>query len=185
MKLEIIIVSTRPGRIGDQVGAWITKYAKAHSDFDISVADLNEINLPMFDEPGHPMKGKYQNEHTKVWSQRINQADAFVVVTPEYNYTIPPTLVNAIDYLHHEWKHKAVGFVGYGGTGAVRAIQTEKLLFTNLNVMPIPYAVNLMGVHSPAVTTFVPEEAHERAADRMLAELHLWATALKTLRATA
>ena len=182
MKLVIIIASTRPGRIGDQVGKWIAEYAVAHTDFDVSVADLAEINLPLFDEPNHPMTGDYTKEHTKKWSKIIDAADAFVVVTPEYNYTMPPSLVNAIDFLHKEWQHKPVAFVGYGLTGAVRAIQTEKLIFANLSVMPIAYGVNLSGVYRPAVTTFEPEEKHEQAAERTLQELHKWATALIPLR---
>jgi NAD(P)H-dependent FMN reductase len=181
LKLEIIIASTRPGRIGDQVGAWIAKYATEHTDFEVSVADLAEINLPMYDEPRQPMTGHYENAHTKAWSQRIEAADAFIVVTPEYNFTMPPSLMNAIDYLFHEWKYKAVGFVGYGGTGAVRAIQTAKPLFATLSVMPINPAVNLIGVGRPRVMTFEPEEIHEQAADRMLTELHLWAAALLPL----
>jgi NAD(P)H-dependent FMN reductase len=182
MRLEIIIASTRPGRIGDQVGQWIAKYAASHTAFDVTVSDLAEINLPIFDEPNHPRLGQYVKEHTKQWSKRIDAADAFVVVTPEYNYTMPPSLLNAIDFLHREWNYKPVAFVGYGGTGAVRAIQTERLLFTNLSVMPIPFMVNLVGVYRPAVTTFKPEEKHEQAADKMLSELHKWAQALMPLR---
>jgi NAD(P)H-dependent FMN reductase len=57
MKVEVIIASTRPGRIGDQIGAWIAGYATEHTAFDVAIADLAEINLPMFDEPGHPRLG--------------------------------------------------------------------------------------------------------------------------------
>lgn len=181
MKLLIIIASTRPGRIGDQVGKWISEYATKHSDFEVSVADLLEINLPLFDEPNLPMFAQYTKTHTKKWSKLVAAADAFIIVTPEYNYTLPPSLLNAIDYLSHEWNYKPVAFVGYGGTGAVRAIQTEKLLLTNLNAMPIPLAVNLVGVYRPAVQTFIPEEKYEQAADIMLKELYKWAEALHPL----
>src|SRR5436190_3700853 len=136
-KLEVIIASTRPGRIGDQIGKWIAKYAAAHTDFEVSVADLAEINLPLYDEPNHPHFMQYTKEHTKQWSKRIDAADAFIIVTPEYNYTMPPSLLNAIDFLQNEWQYKPVAFVGYGGTGAIRAIQTERLLFANLNMMPL------------------------------------------------
>ena len=181
MKLVIIIASTRPGRIGGTIGAWITEYATKTTDFDVSVADLAELNLPLFDEPNHPMRAEYTKDHTKAWSQIIDAADAFVVVTPEYNYTMPPSLSNAIDYLHHEWAHKPVGFVGYGGTGAVRAIQTEKLLFANLNVMPINLAVTMPGVHALTGIPFAATGIHEKAADGMLAELKRWAEALLPL----
>ncbi len=182
MKLEIIISSTRPGRIGDQVGKWIAEYAAGHTDFDVSVADLAEINLPLYDEPNHPHFMQYTKEHTKSWSKRISSADAFIIVTPEYNYTMPPSLLNAIDFLQNEWQYKPVAFVGYGGTGAVRAIQTERLLFANLSMMPLPIMVNLVGVYRPTVITFKPEEKHEQAANKMLEELHKWAKALMPLR---
>ena len=82
MKLEIIIASTRPGRLGDQVGKWIAEYATAHTDFKVSVADLLEINLPIFDEPNHPLTGNYTKEHTKKWSKIIDSADAFCCCNP-------------------------------------------------------------------------------------------------------
>jgi NAD(P)H-dependent FMN reductase len=167
MKLEIIIASTRPNRLGGQVGEWIAKYAGVSTGFDIQIADLKSINLPFLDEVRQPLSGSYEHEHTKTWSARINAADAFIVVTPEYNFNMPPSLMNAIDYLHHEWKYKPVGFVGYGGTGALRAIQAAKLLFVNLGVMPIQASINLTGVYIP---------------DRMLSELHLWAEALMAMR---
>ena len=182
MKLVVIIASTRPGRIGDQIGEWIAGYASKHSDFDVSISDLAKVNLPIFDEPNHPRLAQYTKAHTKKWSKQIDQADAFIIVTPEYNYTMPPALLNAFDYLSNEWKYKPVGFVGYGGTGAVRAIQTEKLLLINLSVVPVALGVNLMGVGRPKVTTFVPEEQHEKAADLMLEELNKWADALLVLR---
>jgi len=95
---------------------------------------------------------------------------------------MPPSLLNAIDFLQNEWQYKPVAFVGYGGTGAIRAIQTERLLFANLNMMPIPIMVNLVGVYRPAVITFKPEEKHEQAANKMLEELYKWAKALIPLR---
>jgi len=182
MKLEVIIASTRPGRLGDQIGKWFADYAATHSDFEVSVADLAEINLPLFNEAAHPMTGVYAHDHTKAWSKRIASADAFVVITPEYNYTMPPALMNAIDYLNREWKYKPVGFVGYGIAGGVRAVQAEKLIFANLSAMPVGPTVSLMGVHRPATETYVPEERHEQAADKMLAELTLWAEALQGMR---
>lgn len=181
MKLTVIIASTRPGRIGDQIGHWIADYASRHSDFEVSIADLAEVALPIFDEPAHPRLGVYQHEHTKRWSGIVDAADAFVVVTPEYNYTMPPALLNAADYLHREWKYKPMGFVGYGGAGAARAIQTEKLLFVGLGVMPIPPAVNLMGVYAPLAAPFGADERQEQAAKAMLDELHVWASALLPL----
>ena len=181
MNLEVIIASTRPGRIGKEVADWFVDYAKANSDFDVTVADLAEINLPMYDEPNHPMTGRYTKEHSKAWSQRIDKADAFVIVTPEYNYSMPPALVNAIDYLYKEWTYKPVGFVGYGGVGAARAIQMEKQLVTALGMMPLREAVSLVGVSSMSPDPFEPNVRNEKSADTMLAELKKWSEALQPL----
>jgi NAD(P)H-dependent FMN reductase len=184
MKLLVIVGSTRPGRIGDQIGAWIADYAQQHSDFDVEVADLVDFDLPIYDERIQPIARKYEKDHTKRWSTVIDGADAFVAVSPEYNYMLPPSLLNAVDYLHHEWQYKAAGFVGYGGMGGARAILTAKALFATLGCMPVPPSVYLVGVHARSVTTFTADPAAEQAADKMLAELHAWAGALVALRAT-
>jgi NAD(P)H-dependent FMN reductase len=182
IKLIVIIASTRPGRLGDQIGKWTADYAAANTDFEVSIADLAEINLPMFDEPGIPSMGVYEHEHTKKWSKIVEEADAIVIVTPEYNFTMPASLLNAVSYLHHEWKRKPVGYVGYGFGGAVRAIQTEKLLLAGLSAASVAPSVNLINTHALAVKTFAPEERYEQTLAAMLTELHIWAAALAPTR---
>ena len=85
--------------------------------------DLAEINLPFLDEPHHPKLGRYTKPHTLAWAHEIDTADALVIVTPEYNSGFPAPLKNAIDFLHAEWKNKALGMVTYGGgaSGGARA----------------------------------------------------------------
>jgi NAD(P)H-dependent FMN reductase len=184
MNLLVIVASTRPGRIGDQVGRWVADHAAKTTDFEIRIADLIDFNLPLFDEPGHPRMGSYTKEHTKAWSKAVDAADAFIIVTPEYNYTMPPSLVNAIDYLHHEWAYKPAAFVGYGGaSGGFRAIQTARLLISNLKVMPLPAMVALAGVYASSPDAKIAiDEIYNDQADAMLVELKLWAEALQTIR---
>lgn len=185
MKLQVIIGSTRPGRVGLPVGQWFSEYARSHSDFDVAIADLAEINLPLYDEPLHPRLRKYQNQHTKEWSALIDAADALVIVTPEYNFAAPATVINAIDYLSTEWKYKPVGLVSYGGVSAgTRAAQMLKQVVTTVGMMPLPEAVQI-----PFVTQFItsegvfqPNELITQGADLMLAELTKWAQALAPLR---
>lgn len=107
--LQIIIASTRPGRVGPSVADWIYERAVAHGGFDVELVDLAEVNLPMFDEPRHPRFGEYVHQHTKDWSATIGRGDAFVIVMPEYNYGFNAAIKNAIDYLNAEWRHKPVG----------------------------------------------------------------------------
>ena len=185
MLLQIVIVSTRPGRKGEGVAKWFDARARAHGGFDVELVDLAEVNLPLFDEPEHPRFKRYQHEHTKRWSERVARADAFVFVTPEYNYSAPPSLVNALDYLAHEWAYKPVGFVSYGGvSGGTRSVQMSKLQVTALKMMPIPEAVSLPFFTKMfgADGTFAPDETQNKAAAAMLDELKRWTSALRELR---
>src|SRR5690625_6698657 len=120
----------------------MTKVAE-HTEFDVELIDLKEINLPFMDEAAHPRAQKYANDHTKKWQQTIDSADAYVIVTPEYNYSYPATLKSALDYLALEWCEKPMGFVSYGGlSGGTRAVQELKGPVTTLGMMPLPEAVN-------------------------------------------
>lgn len=184
-KLHVILASTRPGRAGEPIADWFADRAKAHGAFDVELVDLAEVALPFFDEAAHPRLRRYEHDHTKAWSERIDAADAFVFVTPEYNYGYPATLKNAIDYLHFEWQHKPVGFVSYGGVAAgTRAVQQLKQVVTTLKMLPLFEAVSI-----PFHTQFIDEEGRvqanetmENAADAMLDELLLSEQALRPRR---
>lgn len=184
-KLLIVIASTRPGRVGLPVARWFEAHARAHGGFEIEVADLAEIDLPFMDEPNHPRLRKYIHQHTKDWSARVEAADAFALVMPEYNYGFTAPLKNAIDYLHMEWVYKPVGLVSYGGISAgTRAAQMIKQVLTTLKMYPLPEAVSI-----PFVAQFVddegvlrPNEVMEQAATAMLDETLRMVGALKGLR---
>jgi NAD(P)H-dependent FMN reductase len=186
--LQIIIASTRPGRVGPSVASWIHERAVAHGGFDVELVDLAEVNLPMFDEPKHPRFGQYVHQHTKDWSATIKRADAFIFVVPEYNYGFNAAIKNAIDYLNAEWQHKPVGFVSYGGVAAgTRAVQMLKQVITTLKMVPMFDAVNI-----PFVQQFLdedrklqPNDIMETAAAAMLDELVRWTASLRNLREPA
>jgi NAD(P)H-dependent FMN reductase len=152
-RLLIIVASTRPGRVGKPVANWFVDLARADGSYDIDVADLAEIGLPFLDEPAHPMKRDYRHEHTRRWSERVERADAFVFVMPEYNFGYSAPLKNAIDYLYWEWQDKPVGFVSYGGiAGGTRAVQMIKQVVTTLKMFPVKESV---------IITFVAERVRE------------------------
>lgn len=183
-KLQVIIVSTRDGRAGLPVARWFVERSKAHGAFDVDLVDLREVALPLFDEPKHPRFKQYEHEHTKRWSARVESADAFVFVTPEYNYGVPPALINALDYLSGEWAYKAAGFVSYGGvSGGTRSVQMAKLVLTSLKVVPIPEAVSI-----PFFAKLVDQggvfdgASQDGPAKTMLDELLRWTNALRALR---
>jgi NAD(P)H-dependent FMN reductase len=182
--LFVIEVSTREGRAGEPVAEWARACAVSHGKFAAELVDLREVNLPVFDEPHHPRLGKYEHEATKKWSARVKRADAFVFVTPEYNYGMPPSLLNALTYLNAEWAYKAAGFVSYGaGSGGTRGVQMAKMVMTSLKIVPIPEAVSIPFFAKSIVDgVFNGGETQEKAANVMLDELHRWTTALSTLR---
>jgi NAD(P)H-dependent FMN reductase len=183
--LLIVIASTRPGRIGLPIGQWFEGRAREQGAFEVEVADLKEIDLPMFDEPNHPRLKEYTHQHTKDWSARVEAADAFAFVHPEYNYGMTAPLKNAIDYLHQEWLYKPVGFVSYGGVSAgTRATQMIKQVVTTLKMTPVPEAVSI-----PFASQFIGDEEElnanetmEKAAAAMLGELARYTEALRPLR---
>jgi NAD(P)H-dependent FMN reductase len=183
--LQIIIASTRPGRLGLPVAQWFTRAAEEHGGFEIEVIDLAEVDLPFMDEPKHPRFAEYEHEHTRRWSATVSRADAFVFVMPEYNFGFTAPLKNAIDFLHVEWQYKAVGLVSYGGVAAgTRAAQMIKLVLTTLKMTPVFEAVSI-----PFVANFIdtdgdlsPNELMESSAVAMLDELIRVTAALQPLR---
>lgn len=171
--------------MGPHVAKWFSEKAEAHGKFELESIDLAEVNLPLFDEPEMPRLRKYQNEHTKRWSAIVDRADAYVFVTPEYDFGAPPSLTNALIYLSREWECKPVGYVSYGGvSGGLRSVQMSKLTVTALKMMPLPETVSIPFVaKSIKDGVFDPGDVHNRGVTAMLDELFRWAEALKPLRA--
>jgi len=185
--LQVIIGSTRPGRVGSAVADWIIDRARARGDFEVEVADLAVLNLPIFDEPNHPRLRRYVNQHTKDWSEIVERSDAFVFVIPEYNYGFNAATKNAIDYLNQEWQNKPAGIVSYGGVAAgTRAAQMLKQVMSALKIVPVTDSVNIpfVGQKLDQDRRLKPNEIMEAAAAAMLDELARWAQALRPLRAS-
>lgn len=183
--LQVIVGSTRPGRLGRPIGEWFQQRAVEHGGFRVELVDLAEVDLPMMNEPQHPLLQQYVHQHTRDWSATIDRADAFVFVTPEYNFGFNAALKNALDYLHSEWAHKPAGFVSYGGVSAgTRAVQMLKQIVTTLRMVPLTDAVSI-----PFIKQFFDEngelhanEEMETAAKTVLDELTKLTTALRSLR---
>ncbi len=181
--IAIIIGSTRPGRIGDQVGEWTFKHAQTRSDAKFELIDLKEQNLPLLDEPVPPSRGQYSQPHTIAWSKKISAFDGFVFVTPEYNHATSGALKNAIDFLYNEWNNKSAGFVGYGSAGGTRAVENLRLIMGELQVADVRNQVALsLFTDFENYSTFKPDPRHEKSLHAMLDQVVAWARALKSLR---
>ncbi len=185
LNLKIILASTRPGRKGPSVAAWVNEVAQKHGAFNVELLDLAEINLPFMDEPNHPRMRQYQHQHTRDWSAKIDEADAFIFVLCEYNHCFPATIKNALDYLFLEWNKKPVGFVTYGGIAAgIRSQQMLKPVLAALDMVPVLNAVNIpfFDKNIDANGTFVPTDILKQGLDVTLNDVKSWAEMLKPMR---
>jgi NAD(P)H-dependent FMN reductase len=142
----IIVGSVRPGRVGLPIAEWVRSQAEQTGKFEIDFVDLAELALPFMDEPAHPRLQQYTHQHTIDWSARVAAAEAFIFVTPEYNYSYSPALKNAIDFLNIEWWRKPLGFVSYGGVSSgTRGVAA---------LMPVTGALGLVRVGANVELTF-------------------------------
>ena len=182
-RVAIILGSTRPHRNGEQVARWVLDLASGREDARFDLVDLRDYSLPLLDEPLPPSFGRYEHDHTKRWSATVAAYDGFVVVTPEYNHGIPGALKNAFDYLYAEWNNKAIGFVSYGSTGGVRAVEHLRMVAGELQMADVRQQVALSLVHDfEGYRTFTPGQHNVGAVTTMLDQVISWSNALAPLR---
>jgi NAD(P)H-dependent FMN reductase len=183
-KLMILVASVRPGRIGLPIATWVLQQTEECGLFEIDFADLAEINLPMMDEPNHPRLRQYTKPHTHAWSARVDAADAFLFVTPEYNHGYAPSLKNAVDFLGQEWWRKPVGYVSYGGvSGGSRAVAAFDPVANNMGLVKTGANVELpFAAANIAGGVYTPGEKEIAILGKLLEELTELAGVLKTAR---
>jgi NAD(P)H-dependent FMN reductase len=186
LRIGIIAGSTRPGRKAAAVAKWVYDILKSRSDAEFEIVDVEDYKLPLLDEPVPPSMHQYSKAHTKAWSAKIDSLDAFIFVTPEYNHATSAALKNAIDFLFREWHNKAAGFVGYGGSGGIRAVENLRLVMGEIKIADVRAQVALsLLTDFENYTTFKPHERHEKAVHAMADEVIAWGGALRGLREAA
>ncbi|WP_327365768.1 NADPH-dependent FMN reductase [Streptomyces sp. NBC_01217] len=183
-KIGIIIGSTRPGRNGEAVARWVHEVAVQRTDAQFEIVDLLDYKLPLLDEAYPPSLGNYTQPHTLAWAEKIASLDGFIVVTPEYNRSVPGALKNAIDFLYAEWNNKAVGFVGYGSVGGARAVEHLRGIAGELQMADVRSQVALsLFTDFENFTTFKPADNQRDTLVTTLDQVVAWSTALAPLRA--
>jgi NAD(P)H-dependent FMN reductase len=145
LKVGLIVGSTRENRFADVPVRWLIEGASARRDMKLTVLDLREFRLPFFNEPVPPSinGGIFTVPEAATWAKRIGEFDAFVAIAPEYNHGPTAALKNAFDSAQKEWQRKPIAFVGYGGVGAARAIETLRGVVIELQMAPIRHEVNI------------------------------------------
>ncbi|MEU4829794.1 NAD(P)H-dependent oxidoreductase [Streptosporangium sp. NPDC023615] len=175
LRLAIVIGSTREGRVAPTVARWFTGRAEEHGDMDVDVLDLAEA----------PPPARLTNEpppEVTALTPRLAAADAYVIVTPEYNHSFPASLKSAIDWHFAEWQAKPIGFVSYGGmAGGLRAVEHLRQVFAELHAMTVRDTVSFHGVHEAfdADGRARRPEGCDAAAKAMLGQLAWWGRALR------
>lgn len=191
-ELQIIIGSTRPTRAADRVAPWVIDRAHAHGAFDVEVLDLRDWPLPMFGEHmgtiGDFQDPTYSEPIVKRWNQKIKEADAYLVVTPEYNHSIPGVLKNAIDsvFVSFAFRNKPVAAVGYSGgmAGGVRAIEHLAQIAIEAELHPLRTSVIIPRVVEAFDVSGRPVDPVTDISLRVvLDDLAWWAAALQQARA--
>ncbi|MQY05174.1 NADPH-dependent FMN reductase [Actinomadura macrotermitis] len=173
LKVAVIIGSTRDGRYGTTVADWFGAQARQRADMTFDMVDAAEAALPHAFGSA-PAPGEM--------TARLAAADAFVVITPEYNHSYPGGLKNLIDLHRAEWQAKPVAFVSYGGmSGGLRAVEHLRGVFAELHTVTVRDTVsfhNAWGLASGG-----GPDGCEAAAKTMLDQLAWWGTALREARA--
>jgi len=176
--LAVIIGGARQGRFAPTVANWFAGQVRRRDDMTVDVIDLAEARLPdILTEKPAP--------EVAAITPRLADADAFVVVTPEYNHSFPAPLKNAIDWHFKEWQAKPVGFVSYGGmAGGLRAVEQLRQVFAELHAVTVRDTVSFHGVWTQFDSEGRPKdpERYERASQYMLDQLAWWGHALREAR---
>jgi NAD(P)H-dependent FMN reductase len=181
LQLAVIVGSTREGRFGGVVADWFAARAWARDDMTLDVIDLAEVDLPA-------VLPRHRPPAVEEFAARIDRADAYVVVTPEYNHGYPASLKQAIDLVHAEWRAKPVGFVSYGGiSGGLRAVEQLRLVFAELHATTVRDTVSFHLAHTQFDERGEPRDpdGSSAAATTMLDEIAWWGRALRTARRDA
>lgn len=185
-RLAVIVGSVREGRFGPVVASWFAGEAARFGGFDeVDVVDLADHRLPLV-FPGFGTEPDAETARISgKLSERLNAADAFVVVTPEYNHSFPASLKNAVDWFHAEWQAKPVGFVSYGGmSGGLRAVEQLRQIFAELHAVTVRDSLSFHSAWDRFDDDGRPHDAEgtSLAAKGMLGQLKWWADALSAAR---
>ena len=175
LRVAVIIGSTRQGRFAPVVANWFAKYIQTRKEFVADMIDLAEVALP-------DVLSRSPESAVEMLRGRLAVADAFVIITPEYNHSFPASLKTAIDWYSREWHCRPVAFVAYGGNaGGLRAVEQLRQVFAELHAVTVRNSVGLSGAWELFDETgqLRNPERHEKVADTMLDQLAWWGQALK------
>jgi len=183
-RIALIIGSTRPARFADTPADWMLKQARARDDMDVELVDLRDHPMPFFDEAASNLWMPSANPEAIRWQQTIGRFDGYIFVVAEYNHSITGVLKNALDQAYTEWNRKPFTAIGYGGTGATRAVEHLRGIGVELQMVSTKSAVHIGGGDFMAIHPYFGKQPIETieanlipSAAAALDELVWWARA--------
>ncbi len=180
INVALIYGSIREGRYCDIVANWACAQVRKHPQFALEIVDPAKLSL-------QPQLDRKENVDLDVLRACLDRADAFIVITPEYNHGYPAPLKHLIDSVSREWQAKPLAFVSYGGvSGGLRAVEQLRQVFGELHVATMRNSVSFANAweqFDERGHLFAPARA-EKSMEMMLAQLHWWAGALKDARSS-
>jgi NAD(P)H-dependent FMN reductase len=193
MKLQIIIGSTRPGRVSERVAKWVAMESKTLSDATVEIVDLADYPLPFLDEPISPQYNpeRKPNETAQKLLDKLAEADAYAIVTPEYNRSYSGVLKNALDYVDFQFAKKPIVLVAHGSTGGAQAVSHLRGVIPGLHSITIPTAVYLQASNAIDEEGNLSEEVKANpygphaVLTKAMNELHWYSTTLAAGRTSA
>lgn len=185
LKIKVILGSTRPNRFGIQPANWILDAAKKVENFEAELIDLKDYPMPFFEEEVGPsyIKEPYTNPAVAAFTKKMEEADGFIMITPEYNHAPSAVLKNALDYVYKEWAHKPVAIASYGSVGGARAVEQLRLAVIELQMVPIKRSIHLTNhwanLDEKGILNFGP---YQHQLEPLLKDLEWWSRILKEAR---
>lgn len=188
-KIKIIVGSTRPNRFSIQPAEFVYNLAQEQKNgHQFEIVDLKDSGLPFMQEPTPTVmvkNGAYAHANVRKWAKIVEEADGFIIVTPEYNHGVPAELKNAIDSLSEEWTNKPVAFVSYGTDfGGTRAVEHLRASLAWFNMFDIKeqFSIHNLWQYLDEDGTYQPTKKHTDDAKRLIAMISFWAEEFKPLR---
>jgi NAD(P)H-dependent FMN reductase len=191
MKLAVILGTTRQNRQTEKQAKWVVKAAHQQGA-EVELIDLADYEMPFFAEGVSPRYNPKReiNEVAQQWLNKLDEFDAYIFVTPEYNHSIPGVLKNALDYLDWQLVRKPAAIVSHGTVGGARAAMHLKDILSESKAAVIPNGVALAQMseaiddHGNLAEDLIDNPyGPQGALNVLLKELEWYSDALATARA--
>ncbi|WGP05829.1 NAD(P)H-dependent oxidoreductase [Bacillus subtilis] len=182
LNIAIIPGTSRPQALNPQIVNWVEQQLASNDDVRAEVVDFGSFDLPLLDEVVPAGAKMYANDHTKAWGAKLEEFDAFIFVTPEYNHSISGSLKNALDFVATEFNHKVAGIVNYGADKGVRAAEHLRHILANYKLAVVRDQASFSIFNDVADGTFAPTEVSAAPFASMVDDIVAWGEALKSVR---